>query len=98
MNIEVEAQLEALTEMCCDAITSKAIFDDQRAEALAKSLLMSGYERRKDQPLWAELEARIHQACPESAIHHGVEIKVMAEKVQGMFDQFVRWESRNPGE
>lgn len=95
-NQEIEAQLQALTEMCCESMEGDQALDVDRMDQLTKALLMSGYSHQPSQPLSAELEGRVREQCREPAIHRGAEIKGLTEKVEGSFQKHVRWESRQP--
>lgn len=95
-NVELEAQLEALTEICCEALKGETDIDPKRVEQLAKALLKSGYERGDHKPLSAELEQRVRERCKEPAIHRGAEIKSITEAVQAEYDKAVRWQSEQP--
>ncbi|QDV71188.1 hypothetical protein Poly24_49220 [Rosistilla carotiformis] len=95
-NIEVEGQLAELTKLCCDSLEADRASLPERIEPLLKSLLMSGFERQKKQPLGVELEARILAACEGRSTQRGAEIRGVANQVQRKYDYLVRWESSHP--
>ncbi len=94
-NQEIEAQLQALTDLCCDALNGEAL-DLERTDQLTKSLLMSGFVHEENKPLQPELESRVREACREPAMHRGAEIKAVTDKVQSSLNKHVRWESKQP--
>lgn len=95
-NVEVEAHLNELTKLCCDSIRTGETSASERIEPLLKSLLMSGFERSKKQPLGVELEARILESCFDQSTQRGAEIRAVAAQVQRKYDYLVRWESSKP--
>ena len=64
INPEIESQLQALSELCCSALTGQ-VGTQERVEPLLKSLLMSGYSRTAQTTLQAELEIRVKKICPQ---------------------------------
>jgi len=95
-NPEIEAQLESLTELCCDAIASDQAISDNRVKELAKALLMSGFEQKEGAPLSVQLETRVRKSCKEPAMHRGAEVKAVTESVQKIYTDLVRWQSEQP--
>jgi hypothetical protein len=95
-NPQIEAHLNELTKLCCEAFSTEMSTLGERTEPLLKSLLMSGYQRHAKQPLRTELEARVRAACPEPAMHRGAEINGVTEQIQKKYEDLLRWESRQP--
>ncbi len=62
-NPQIEANLDALATICCDAIKGESDAGLERTDALLKSLLMSGYNRIGDRPLQVDLETRVKEKC-----------------------------------
>ncbi|NNE01042.1 MAG: hypothetical protein HKN47_27310 [Pirellulaceae bacterium] len=100
-NPQIDEQLQKLAELCCNALDANADSEielSETTEQLLKSLLMSGYARKGDASLQADIEARVKDSCREPAMHRGGALSSLTEKLQKKFDDLVRWESRQPDE
>ncbi len=95
-NPEIEEQLDALAELCCETLKGDDSGLALRADALMKSLLMSGYVRKTGPNITAELESRVKRRCPEPAMHRGGALSGVTQKLQQKFDKLVQWESERP--
>lgn len=97
-NVEIEAQLDALTDLCCDAVEGDRPMDEGRVEKLVRALLMSGFEQRGGKPLSARLEERVRERCGGRVVRHAAAIEGITQKVQHAYDHQVRWHSQQPGQ
>ncbi len=95
-NPELEKDLDALAEICCQSLEGNEGVLSDRSEAILKSLLMSGYVRKYGKSLQANVESRVKHLCREPAIHRGGEISGMTRQLQKKFDELVLWESNSP--
>jgi hypothetical protein len=95
-NPQIEASLNALATICCDAISG----GDNRAElervdGLLKTLLMSGYARM-DRSLEVDLENRVKGQCIKSVSHRGGELSSLSAKLARQFSNLARQQSQTP--
>ncbi len=97
-NPEIEEQLEALAELCCQTLNGDDSGLEKRDDALLKSLLMSGYVRKVGKDITAEMESRVKKRCPEPGMHRGGALSGITQKLQQKLDKLVRWESEAPQE
>ncbi|MCM2371650.1 hypothetical protein [Aporhodopirellula aestuarii] len=99
-NPEIEATLEQLTELCCDAIKEGGEFQHELAEQLVTNLSTNGWKRHSKDgpPLSNVLKDRIREECPEPAIHRGAAIDGVVGEVQSLYDRASRYEDKTPGE
>jgi hypothetical protein len=97
-NPEVERQLNALADLCCQALEGESESLADRSEPLLRALLLSGFTRSAEAPLQVEVEKRIRDRCREPAIHRGGAISGLTRQLQSSFDELARWESKSPSE
>jgi len=95
-NPQIEQQLDALTQLCCESVNGDNSALIERSDALLKSLLMSGYDRKAGHILAVDLEARIRNRCPGATGHRGAELSGITLNLQEEFDKLVQWESNKP--
>src|SRR6056297_1042379 len=100
---EVAAILDSLADLCLETLTSgeRRVEDESfemQAQPLVKTLKANGYQRTHDLPLGAKLENLVLEKNREPAVHRRAELAAITGKVQKMFDEVVRWESRSPSE
>jgi hypothetical protein len=96
MNIELEAQLDELAKICCEAIKAGGELNDKRVRALIESIVRCGYEHNERKPVSFEIEKRIKANCREPSMHRGAEIKSLSARIQSLYDDVVRWQSQQP--
>ncbi len=97
-NPQIEEQLDALAELCCQTLNGDDSGLDKRSDALLKSLLMCGYVRKVGHNITAELESRVKTHCPEPAMHRGGALSGITQTLQQKFNKLVQWESETPQE
>ncbi|QDS92825.1 hypothetical protein FF011L_15740 [Roseimaritima multifibrata] len=97
-NPEIEEQLSALAEICCETLKGDDTGLAGRSDALLKALLMSGYVRKHGKNITAELEARVKKRCPEPAMHRGGALSGITENLQQKLNKLAQWESELPQE
>jgi hypothetical protein len=97
-NPELESQLDALADLCCDALQGETSLLIGRGEALLKSILMSGYVRKEGRTLAVEIETRVKDRCRDASFHRGGELASMAKHLQDRFDDLILWHARRPEE
>ncbi len=95
-NPQIEQQLDALAQLCCDTLNGDNSGLADRSDALLKSLLMSGYNRKTGPNLSVELESRIKNSCAEVVMSRGAELVGVVRTLQQKFDQVAQWESKSP--
>ncbi|WP_413432970.1 hypothetical protein [Crateriforma spongiae] len=95
-NPEIDAQLNALSDLCCETLGTERTLDPDRVQRLTKALLMSGFVQKDSQPLSAEIESRARNRCLITAMHRGGELKAITESIQKAFNRQVTWESVQP--
>ncbi len=98
MNPEIEASLEALAKICCDAMAGDSIAELERCDGLLKSLLMSGYDRAENRSLEVDLEKRVKDKCGETASHRGGELSSLTAELASKFADLARQQSRAPAD
>jgi hypothetical protein len=96
MNIELEAQLDELAKLCCEAIDTDGELNDKRIQALIESIVRCGYDQSERKPISFEMEKRIKATCREPSMHRGAEINSLAARIQSIYDDVVRWQSQQP--
>ena len=96
MNIEIEAQLDALADICCAKMNGDTNDINDRIEMLLKSILMSGYVRTNGKSLRADVEARSKGKCRDTMMHHHEELAGITRNMQDRFDKMITWESTKP--
>ena len=96
MNIELEAQLDELAKICCEAIDSNGELNDKRVRALIEAVVRSGFDQNERKSLSFEIEKRIKATCREPSMHRGAEIKSLSARIQSLYDDVVRWQSQRP--
>ncbi len=103
-NPEIQKQLDRLGEICCSMLereTSPATADSETPDSetidsLLKALLMSGFGRKSETTLQAEIENRVKDNCRDSAMHRGGALTSLTADLQKRFDELKSWESRQP--
>jgi len=96
LNQQEEEILDELARFCCESIQGEPQKDLDQAESLLKSLVMSGFSRKKHPPLEDMLEKRAKEACQGQAVHRTSNLKGIASSLQKKFDDIVRWQTKNP--
>ncbi len=95
-NLELEKQLDALADICCDKLSGDTSDTTARRDAILKALLMSGYARKGGHQLGADIEKRVKQKCREPVMHRGGELAGLLHQIQHSYEKLVRWESESP--
>ncbi len=95
-NPQIEEQLNKLADIVCGSLEGSEPVASDDYELLLKSLLMSGFARKKEMSLQVEIENRVKDKCREPSMHRGGELSGLTKQLQQKFDKLVRWESRQP--
>lgn len=97
-NPEIEATLNNLTELCCDALQDDGEFNDEQAERLVTNLATNGWKQhsKNGPPLSVVLKDRIRTQCPEPAIHRGAAIDGIVSKVHRLYESASRFADSVP--
>ena len=95
-NPQIEANLDALATICCDAINGESDAGLERTDALLKSLLMSGYNRIGDRPLQVDLETRVKEKCGAFLPHRVSNLTSLSSTLAKKFADLARRESKTP--
>ncbi|MDZ4852740.1 MAG: hypothetical protein SGI77_25930 [Pirellulaceae bacterium] len=98
LNPEVEAQLTALAQLCCDTLNGVNHDLIDQSEPLLKALLMCGFNRNKVQTLMVEVEQRAKNICPLCTLHRGGELASLTSGLEQKFKILVQWESTSPNQ
>jgi hypothetical protein len=95
---QINAILDDLTSLCCDAIESGGTLNDERAQSLAANLSTNGWERHTTDlpPLSVILKDRIRESCPEPAIHRGAVIDGIVSEVEAFYTNAARFRASSP--
>jgi len=97
---QIEAILDELTAVCCEALEADKTLDEQRVARLVDSLSKNGWKRhsRDAPPLATVLENRVRERCREPAIHRGASVESVTQKVQRAYNNQSRYEASSPSE
>lgn len=97
---EIEATLQSLTDLCCDALQDDGEFNDEQAERLATNLATNGWKLHSEHgpPLSTILKNRIRTQCPEPAIHRGAAIDGIVAMVHRLYERAARFQDTVPGD
>lgn len=95
-NPQLESQLEALTDLCWQALEHRQSITDDRAQHLLKALIMCGYERSEHSGLAAELESRIRARLRSKTLPHSDELGGMTKQLQIQYEKMAKWDSKTP--
>lgn len=96
LNPELDAQIDALADICCDVLKRNESDSTTRAKPLIESLVQGGYARLSDINLQARVEARVRHVCQEQSIHRRDELQGITGEMQRAFDQMVQWQTQTP--
>lgn len=100
-NPAIERQLDAIAQLCSEAIDGAfgpldaEQFVD-RSSRLLKALLLSGFGRSAGAPLQVELEQRIIQQSQKAGMHRRGALSGLTKRLQKQFNELARWESTQP--
>ncbi len=97
-NVETETALDALSELCYDAITGDGRALGERKTALLKDLLECGFARNYKQPLQVEIENRVRDRWSEPILVHRDELQSLTADLQHEFNDLKRSGVRMPQE
>lgn len=95
-NVETEKTLDALGELCCDAIAGDGRELGERKTVLLRSLLECGFARNNKQPLQVEIENRVRERWKEPILVHREELQSLTAKLQNEFNELKRLEVTMP--
>jgi hypothetical protein len=96
-NPELEASLDALAKLCCDAISGDGDTEIERVDPLLMSLLMSGYNRSEERSLQQDLEERVKRSCSKQVSNRGGQLASMITDFSRRFAAINRQNSRTVG-
>lgn len=85
---QIEAILDELAELCCEALASEATLNGNRVGELVQSLSTNGWERHSDElaPLGTIIEKRVLSRCQEPSMHRGAALGALISEVQQKYD------------
>lgn len=100
---EVAKILDSLADLCLETLASEERRSENESfelqvQPLVKALKTNGYQRTQETPLQTRLENLVLEKSREPAVHRRAELTAITGKVQKMFDEVVRWESRSPSD
>ncbi len=95
-NPQLESQLDALTDLCWDALEHHRSLSDDRTEHLLKALITCGYERSEHSGLAAELEKRVRARLRSKTLPHSDELGGMTKQLQTQYEKLAKWDSKTP--
>jgi hypothetical protein len=95
-NPQIDANLDALATICCNSINGELNAGLERADALLKSLLMSGYKRLGERPLQVDLETRVSEKCGQCLPRGSGELTSLCTNLARRFANLASRESKTP--
>ncbi len=95
-NPQLESQLEALTDLCWDALEHHQPLADDRTEQLLKALVMCGYERSEHRGLAAELDARVRDRLRSKTLPHSDQLAGITRQLQDRYEKLANWGAKTP--
>ncbi|MCA9134748.1 MAG: hypothetical protein KDA45_16385 [Planctomycetales bacterium] len=96
LNPELESQVDALAELCCNILQGQENDSSGQAQPLLQALVHGGYARLSDVNLQTRLESRAVEKCREKAIHRRGELAAIAGQMQQEFEALVKWKTQTP--
>ncbi|SRR6056297_312147 len=92
--------LQALAELCRDALREKITLNQDRVDALVQALVTNGWERHNQgkSPLKTQLEERVKELDQEAAMHHPEQLTAFATKIEKAYQQRNQFEASTPKE
>lgn len=96
LNPELDAQVDALADICCDVLKRHETDSTERTKPLIESLVKGGYDRLSDNNLQTRVEDRVREKCQEQSIHRRDELQGLTGQMQKTFDQLVKWQTQTP--
>jgi hypothetical protein len=96
LNPELDKQVDALAELCCDAIERNVTDSHSRADALIEALVRGGYARISDVNLQTRVEQMAVDKCRNKAIHRRGELTGITSGWQAKFNQLAQWQTQSP--
>lgn len=95
--VQIEAILDELAELCCQALTSGSTLDAERRDELVQSLSANGWERHEpSQPLSTEIKKRVKDRCREPGMHRGAAIDGLTEQIEKAYQDYSRYRTSAP--
>lgn len=97
---QLDAIVNDLTVMCCEALMQGETIDHARVEALSRALVVNGWERHHahDLPVSIVIRNRVLEQCQEPSMHRVAELKGLVSAIQKAFDSARRYSSSMPME
>lgn len=96
LNPELENQVDALADLCCQALNRQVDDVSERARPLIQSLVQNGYNRISDVNLQVRLEKLVVEKCRETAIHRRDELTGITGQMQTAFKELATWKTSAP--
>ncbi len=90
---EVEAILDTLADLCCDAAAGSSEALDRRSSDLLKALVMNGFDRVNVGSFVSELQKRMTNACNEESKHHAEQRTSIIRRLKNEYQSLTRWTS-----
>ncbi|TWT53817.1 hypothetical protein Pla22_14500 [Rubripirellula amarantea] len=100
-NPQIEKQLDKLASICCEKLSGEEASVSSNAEtveSLLKTLLMSGYARKRKGMLQSDIEARVKKQCQETVTNRGGALSSITGQWHKQFEELSQWESKQPEE
>lgn len=94
----IEDILQSLTDMCYEALNDNQALDQDRLDALAKSLVTNGWERHSEheEPLKTQIEKRVKEKNGGEVKHHPEQLVALTTSIQTAYDQANRFQASVP--
>ena len=96
---QIEAILDDLADLCCDAMSDGKTLDTDRVKALVTSLSTNGWLRHNQNgpPLSTVIEKRTLAKCQEPSMHRGGALENLTRQIQEMYDDISHYDQSAPG-
>ena len=90
---QIEAILDSLADLCCEAVSSNMTLQATRRDKLVQSLAANGWEQHSEgsKPIWVIVKQRARKRHPEPAMHRGAALESVAMDCQRAYDAFTRY-------
>lgn len=94
----IENILQTLADMCYETLNERETLDQNRVDALVKSLVTNGWERHAEheEPLKTQIEKRVRERNGEEEQHHSEQIVALTSRIQKAYDDANRFQTSVP--
>lgn len=90
---EVNAILDTLADLCCDAAAGNSEALDRRSSDLLKALVINGFDRVNAGSFDSELQKRVASSCSEGSKHHAEQRTSIIRRLNDEYQSLTRWTS-----